>query len=225
MNTRFSAIILSTLIAPVATGVVNAAPVGYTSEAAWLAALGTATISTENFESSPVGVLSVGTTDIGLFDVTIGPNNSASINGIVTGGAVNGSNEFRGFYGSAFGTDPVTNQIDFGFDESVSGFAGTWDSTTTGTLLTLTVNGTTLNFSNFLTGAGDGFFGVIDTVPFSSVSFGSELPSGIGLVPSGEQFAVDNVKIAAAAVPEPTTLALMGLGLAGVGFARKKKQA
>jgi hypothetical protein len=28
----------------------------------------------------------------------------------------------------------------------------------------------------------------------------------------------------ASAVPEPATLALMGLGLAGIGFARKKKQ-
>jgi hypothetical protein len=40
---------------------------------------------------------------------------------------------------------------------------------------------------------------------------------------------IDNVSIdassSAAGVPEPTTLALMGLGLAGLGFARKRKRA
>jgi len=34
---------------------------------------------------------------------------------------------------------------------------------------------------------------------------------------------VDNVSVAA--VPEPTSLALPGLGLAGFGFSRKKKTA
>lgn len=34
------------------------------------------------------------------------------------------------------------------------------------------------------------------------------------------QFAIDNIH----AVPEPATLALFGLGLAGIGFARRKKQ-
>lgn len=34
---------------------------------------------------------------------------------------------------------------------------------------------------------------------------------------------VDNVSVTAESVPEPTTIAILGMGLAGIGFARKKK--
>jgi hypothetical protein len=37
--------------------------------------------------------------------------------------------------------------------------------------------------------------------------------------------AIDNVSITAASVPEPASIVLLGLGLAGVGFSRKKKAA
>jgi hypothetical protein len=39
----------------------------------------------------------------------------------------------------------------------------------------------------------------------------------------GVYAAVDNLRIETASVPEPTTLALVGIGLAGIGFARRQK--
>lgn len=39
------------------------------------------------------------------------------------------------------------------------------------------------------------------------------------------QWRIDDVSVTGAAVPEPTTLALMGLGMAGIGYSRKRKTA
>jgi hypothetical protein len=63
------------------------------------------------------------------------------------------------------------------------------------------------------------FFGVVSDTPFDTVTL-------MGLS-SSEGYGMDNVAYGSGtvSVPEPTTLALMGLGLAGIGFARKKKQA
>jgi hypothetical protein len=36
---------------------------------------------------------------------------------------------------------------------------------------------------------------------------------------------IDNIQVSTTAVPEPTTLLLMGLGLAGLGFARRRRVA
>ncbi len=56
----------------------------------------------------------------------------------------------------------------------------------------------------------------------------SDGDASLGIGPGGE-FANDEFFavqwVAAAAVPEPTTVALMGLGLAGLGYGRKRKSA
>ena len=41
----------------------------------------------------------------------------------------------------------------------------------------------------------------------------------------GQHWAMDNIVINENSVPEPATLAILGLGLAGVGFIRRKKLA
>lgn len=207
------------LAALLLTGSANAfaVPMAFTTEASWIAALGAATIATENFESTALGSLTApGTTDVGLFNVSLNAVGDAGTNTVTAGSAT-------GMSGRHLRLDldlDNNTQVNFSnFDlPGVFGFAGTWASTISGNKLTMTVNGTTLKFSDYLTGAGNGFFGIVDTTMFSSIELGTE-----GLNSFGEDFRVDNVKLASS-VPEPATIALMGLGLLGVGVSRGRKQ-
>ena len=82
-------------------------------------------------------------------------------------------------------------------------------------------------------GSPGGIIGLIEraggTIPIVSTSFG---PHSIlveqGQVPFttiGEVFSTTFDIVTDSAIPEPATLALMGLGLVGIGFAGKKKRA
>lgn len=97
----------------------------------------------------------------------------------------------------------------------------------------LGVRMTASNFADFLLAAVDGpvtpagsfstFLGVISTeVPVARISF---VMAGDDL--QGENFAVDDVYFGqlATPVPEPASLALFGVGLAALSFARRRKMA
>ena len=192
-----------------------AVPIVYTDFSAWSAAV--SGIQTENFAASPLGALAAGSTDIGLFNVfitTADPRTAITEGGTVNVNSVNGSREL-----DIFLVDENTASIArFDFDTPIVAWAGDFFSTTTADRLTVTVNGTTIQFDNYLSGAGTGFLGVVDATPFSSIAFGREDPA----VPDGEYFVVDNFRIAsAAAVPAPATLSLLLLALGGLMLGRR----
>jgi hypothetical protein len=62
------------------------------------------------------------------------------------------------------------------------------------------------------------FRGFVTSMPFTSVVFSFGTGSGGIFVEAGW----DNVGSHIASIPEPTTLLLLGLGLAGLGFARRR---
>jgi hypothetical protein len=196
------------------SGGAQASLVVYTNQANWEAAVGG--YSVEAFDDEPLGTLAIGSNAFDGFSINTALNgsNSENFNAVAGGGDsfnINGTNFAR----LDFDLSDAVSVVSLVFDSAINAFAADWVSTTNVGGLTATVNSDTLAFNSFLTSPGTGFLGFVASAPFTQLNF------GLSGTTDNEAFGMDNVRFGA--VPEPTTLALMGLGVAGIGYRRRKQ--
>jgi hypothetical protein len=179
-------ILLAALVSHVFLESASAAVQVYTNRTAWeervAAAAKPRCISVDDFEGKDIPLI-VGTTDLGLFDVTI--------NNLQPGGFSIGqiSGRFVGEYG--IGGPTVLNFQKFD-NAPIIAVAGDWFSTWSLAALTVKINGQVIKFREQLkTFPGDGFLGFVDeAMGITTLIFSSENPSSL------ETFQLDNLRAA-----------------------------
>jgi len=168
---------------------------------------------------------------------TMDENNNVGISGLGDFAAAPSTSPDGGTW-VGFADDPQTSfQETFG--QLVSGFAiGTsytvnWDQANFGYAPDGFVNDDFINL--FIDGifVGAGSLNILGNgwtstgVDFSATSNAHQISFGVGDEAGRSYLSIDGISISAttSTVPEPASIALLGLGLAGVGFSRKKKSA
>lgn len=200
--------------------------VTYTNLASWSAAAGSSTL--EDFSGATVGTSTANygpTAFTGFTLSSISNGDEVGIaNGAIGGGSTppvpfNGQNFFG--WGNGDGNDGPTTTLTF--TQPVFAFGFDWFNTDTTDRYQITLNPSGQNFvSPPFDFNSQGFFGIVSDTPIDSVTI-STLEFG-GFVDT-EGF--DNVRVALAAVPEPTTWAMIGMVTLGTGAMtwRKRRQA
>jgi hypothetical protein len=145
-------------------------------------------INTDDFGDKNIPLVAGAFTDLGLF--------SAFANTDVEGGQGLFNGEFDGSVDKELGEIIKFAKFDNG---RIIGFAGDWVSTSTGALLTVTINGvTTITFEEFLNDndQGSGFLGLVVEAGIDALEFSTVNNDG------NESFQLDNARTAGQCVEE-----------------------
>lgn len=190
-------------------------PVVFLDRASWQQAVG-GTILTENFDSQPVPPriqLAPGVNHVGLLNIEV---QRFSGNLIVEGGffdTVNGSPFWRIEAATQNGSTPPVHPVIW-FDQPVQAFGADFNFFFPPNA-TLTLNGQTLRFADYIPSQRNGFFGVVSTEPFDHLTFDV-------VTPFNTMFHADNVSFAPVPEPGPTGLLLAGAGTIAAAFRRRR---
>ena len=105
--------------------------------------------------------------------------------------------------------------------DSTMDFATAWDGFITGDTFGLLLDGAAVSWTSSFVDASGYFHGIYDDLFLSAGTHTLSFEVTSGLSSGGAYSTFSSITSA----PEPTTLALLGLGLVGMGFSRKKKAA
>ena len=228
-NVKMKLAIAAVIAASAITTSAQATLTTYTNLAAFQAAAGTTTL--EDFSSAALGYSNsnYSGTFNGFSLSSVSNNNLSGIaNGTIANfgdnflipAAFNGQHFYGWGNGNAGGVGPTTT-IDFGGPATALGFD--WFNTDPNDTYSLTVNALTATalYDNVNGPASSGFFGIVATngETFNSATIQTAHAGGY-ISTEG----IDNLRVSTAAtVPEPATLSILGLGLAVLGFSRRRK--
>lgn len=204
----------------------NAGVVVYTDRTAWIAALNGGALQTDTLASTPNTVSA--TNSISLSASGISVDVTAGVSNAIGDLNING-----GVLTMRLDTEGVDDPSEITFSLPGAGrdaFAIEFNDINNPASLIrahLEVEGEVFNLYDLGangTGSSDGFVGIVTMdAPLTSFMFHTGSAVGRGL----ETFNISEIELGtvASAIPEPGMLALFGLGLAGIGFARRRRAA
>ena len=194
------------------TASAHSAVVTYSDRGTWESAAGS--VTTEDLNTATVGTSFISTT-LDLGDFTVLRTGTGFSGQIASGGAgfnIDGTTFGRVDTGSFIGDLVIT------FDSAISAFGldvDAWNDSTLRT--TVLLDGVTDVPVTTQSGQGSRFFGFTSDSAFNEVRFVGDV---------GDSWGFDNIAYSSdsGSVPVPATLALFGIGLAGLGYRRRKSE-